>query len=125
MTTRLSPSCVDNIHSCDHATAKPALLSLEKLVDLILDTTEPLDQVKFYGWVLSDRSHVQHQQALALARAAGRSPETARLWLNGTNDCTCGGKLLLKSRIRFDGELEMAREFGQFIHRDLLAEAGV
>jgi len=50
----------------DQATCDLDQKSLEKLVDLVLDTTDPQEQVQFYGWVLSGRSHVQHKQALAL-----------------------------------------------------------
>lgn len=97
-------------------------ISLEKLVDLVLDTTDPQEQVQFYGWVLSNKSHVQHKQALALAQAGRCHPETARLWLSGANKCTCGARLYGKARARFDSEVSMALAFGEFINRDLIAE---
>jgi len=96
--------------------------SLEKLVDLILDTTDPADQVRFYGLVLSGHSHVQHRQALALARAGRVTPEAARLWLTGGTGCSCAGRLYLYARLRFDCELEMIRAFGDYINRDLIGE---
>ncbi|QAX31299.1 hypothetical protein [Leisingera sp. NJS204] len=107
----------------EQVTAGPGHASLEKLVDLILDTTDPAEQIQFLGWVLSGKSHVQHKQALVLAQMGRCHPETARLWLSGATKCKCAGRLYMKARIRFASELEFARAYGEFINRDLIAEA--
>ena len=94
----------------------------EALVRLILETTTPEQQVQFYGWVLSDRSHVQQRWCEALAKYGGRCPESARLWIKGASECP-GGRLYMFARTRFSDEEEMARTFGEFLNRDLLKEA--
>ncbi len=115
VSSNLSPSCETDSVKLDQ-------ISLEKLVDLIHDTTSPLQQIQFYGWVLSGRSHVQAHQALALAKHGRCEPETARLWLTGATKCKCGGRLYGKARIRFGSEEDMAASYGVFIGRDLLGE---
>ena len=50
------------------------------------------------------------------------SPQTAHNWIKGNTNCPLAGKLYAKCRARFSDELEMARAFGEFINRDLIAE---
>jgi hypothetical protein len=97
---------------------------LEKLIDHIFATTDLQERVCFYGWLLSGRSHVQHHQELALARAAGVTPQTAFNWIKGNTQCPMAGKLYAKCRAQFSSEIEMAEAFGNFINRDLIAEVG-
>ena len=108
--------------SCSVTSPEGLQISLENLVDHIFATTDPVQRVHFYGCILSGWSHVQHQQELALARAAGVTPQTAHNWIKGNTKCPLAGKLYAKCRARFSNELEMARAFGEFINRDLIAE---
>lgn len=96
--------------------------SLEKLVDHIFSTTDMVDRVNFYGWLLSGKSHVQHHRDLALAKAAQVTPQTAYNWTRGVSGCSEAGRLYAKCRALFDSEIEMAKAFGEFINRDLIAE---
>lgn len=116
------PKDISHLSSCETSSPEFDQKSLEKLIDHIFATTEMQDRVSFYGWLLSDQSHVQHHQELALARAAGVTPQTAFNWIKGNTQCPMAGKLYAKCRARFSSETEMAQAFGAFINRDLIAE---
>lgn len=99
--------------------------SLDKMIDHIYGTTDVLDRVQFYGAVLSGYSHIQHRRDLAVAAAAGVTPQTANNWATGLSECSKLSVLYAKCRHRFASERDMAIAFGEFINRDLLAEIGL
>lgn len=123
-------SSVSSLSSCSDVSADASQVSLEKLtiaqrevlVRLVVETTMPEEKAQFYGWVLSGGSHIQQRQCEALARYGARSIEAARQWLKGASECP-GGILYGFARCRFDSEEQMASAFGEFIGRDLIAEA--
>lgn len=118
------PSKISEIDSAGHRqeSLEARRSYREALVRLILDTTTPEDQARFFGWVLSGHSHVQQRQCEALGKYGQRTPEAARQWLVGNSECP-GGRLYMYARLRFDTEEEIAAAFGEFIGRDLLREA--
>lgn len=86
-------------------------ISLE-MWGLVFEATECADFVQFAGRVLSG-SHVQAQQAQALARAALCCPETARLWMKG--DTQPGWAAMLRvfvaARATFEDDAAMRAAF--------------
>ncbi len=89
-------------------------MSFEKLWQVILRETTEQGRFMFAGMVLSGGSHVQHQQAIAIAGACEVSPQSATNWLNGAAGCSKEMRLFVAVRATFPSEAHMIAAYDAY-----------
>lgn len=102
-------------------TAPSFQMSFEKIWDLILDRTSEQGRFMFAGMVLSGGSHVQHQQAIAIALVCEVTPQTATNWLTGAAGCSKEMRVFVAVRSKFESEAALIAAYNDYFGLGLVA----